>query len=477
MRFGRTLSAIIARMLRRVLPVFSPARPRAPVLVLAIAAACADASAPPGADAGASADAAATAADASLVSDAADAGDEPLYFFWQDVEPIVAAKCQQCHGATPMFGARVPLVEYADTQVALAGDPTTRMHEAMAFRVVAPQSRMPPPSQPQLTADEIRVLQAWSRQGAPEGTRPVRDDAGVVEPRDAGASTPDSGVGRTWTWELRAHAPNDLAAPYPLPQEGTNYQCWGFTVPADMPMNQAIVRFEHLIDNARHIHHTLLFKDRSGNAGDGPFGCGLERNWDMVAGWAPGRMAEDMPPGVGVTAKPGERFVLQAHYDKVEAAGETDASGVRVVMTEATALVEAGNMWHGPYWVNPVSGANATRQSECQLRETAVIFSVFPHMHKLGTRITLELQRGGSSTWETIAEVPAWSFEDQPNVAIAPQHQLLGPQDKLRTTCWWNTLGRSVSWGEASDDEMCFNFIYHYPLLPNSSTRCVGLAF
>lgn len=425
--------------------------------------------------------------DAGFDTDAAETGDTgtiendgglPRYTWWQHVQPIVAAKCQLCHAEPPQFGAPRALVSYEDTQrlVVSSGAP---VHVEMVQRIHAAQNPMPPPSQPPLTAAEKEIIRIWSLIGAPEGT-PPGDDAGVTEdaglpPADAGAA-PDSGVPANYTTiDMLAFAPGDRNAAYPLPTGDTTYTCWSFTIPPGAAQQYA-VSFEPIIDNATHIHHTLLFRDRNGSSPDGPFSCGgLEQNLDMVAGWAPGRGTETMPPGVGTRANPGDRYVLQAHYDRVMAPGLTDRSGVRVTLTDQPGLIEAGVLWHGPFWLQALTD-NASRSSTCRINQPVNIFAVFPHMHMLGTRITLELQRAGTSAWDMVAEVPAWSFEDQPNVPVPMQYQQLQPGDRLRTTCWWTIpMNRQVPWGEASNQEMCFNFINHYPLMNNANTTCLGL--
>ncbi len=406
-----------------------------------------------------------------------DAGSE-RYTWWQDVEPIVRNKCLTCHAAPPLFGAPMSLVRYADTQVnAPAGG---LMHELMAFRVGAPQNRMPPPSQPQLSPEEIHVIQVWSQIGAPEGTPPVMtEDGGVVVTEDAGV-VPGADAGtptyNQWTMDLVAHAPNDVAQPYDVPLGQTNYQCWSITVPAGAPRG-AVVRIENIIVNSQHLHHTLVFKNRNHDAEPGPFDCsGLPLTWDMIGGWAPGRMDEIMPPGVGVSANPGDQFVVQAHYDSVTQAGETDASGVRLVLTDEPGLLESGVVWAGLAWGTALNGPNATRTWTCTVRRAFTMYEVFPHMHQTGTRITLELQRSGQPGWDMVSEVPVWSFHDQPNVHVPLPLQQVQPGDKLKTTCWWDTQGRGINFGEASQDEMCFNFINHYPLIPNANLACVGYA-
>jgi hypothetical protein len=123
-------------------------------------------------------------------------------------------------------------------------------------------------------------------------------------------------------------------------------------------------------------------------------------------------------------------------------------------------------MWAGLSWFNALNGM-VDRVATCTINTSFTMFSVFPHMHMLGTRITLEVQRAGQSNWTTLVDIDPWSFEDQPNVAIPAAEQQVNPGDKLRTHCWWNTMGQSIPFGEASDDEMCFNFLYHFPLVGN----------
>jgi len=431
----------------------------------AAAVAANDAAAPrPGDDA-----AAATFDDAALPVE--DAGALPEVTWCRDVAPIIQAKCTLCHGATPAFSAPMSLTSYANTQVLTTFG--TKMHERMALRITAPQSPMPPPNQPPLTPSEIQTIVRWSMSGGAEGTCAAPADAGVAP--DAAPS--DGGIipGNTHNWEIRVHAPGNPAAPYEMPVDTTNYKCWSFVVPPG-PAQQYAVRFEHLIDNSMFIHHTLIFRDRGNNSADGPFDCGSpELDWDMVSGWAPGQPDESMPTGVGVRAFPGDRFVIQAHYDRVTTPGETDASGVRMVITDAPGLSEAVVLWAGGAWINTISGNNVQRRGTCTVRQAMTMFSIFPHMHRLGLRISLEMQRGGAGPWELVGEVPAWSFDDQPKVPIPMQFQQVVPGDKLRTTCIWDTQGRSVSFGEASDAEMCFNFVMHHPPVNNPNTACLML--
>lgn len=400
--------------------------------------------------------------------------------WWQDVQPIVAAKCQLCHGTPPQSGAPRSFVDYVDTQI-LHTRQGVPLHEVMAARINAPQQRMPPPSQPQLTDEERALITLWSEIGAPEGTRPDPDRDGGVDTRDGGSVPRDGGEPDTRNvsriLEIRATAPNS-AAPYALPQTTTNYRCWSMTIPAGSGGQEYMFRFEPLIDNTAHTHHTLLFKNTGQPETDGvPFDCGsVQLSWNMVAGWAPGRGADEIPRVAGVPVAQGDQLILQVHYDSVMDGAQTDNSGVRVFLTDDTNLEEAGMLWCGNIWQGPINGPAEEKNHTWNVSQDMTIFSVFPHLHQTGTKISLELQRSGSTDWISLVDIPAWDFNDQPNVAIAPEHQQLQSGDKLRTRCEYNTQGQNVNWGEGSADEMCFNFIYHYPRI-NFEYACVRYEF
>lgn len=400
----------------------------------------------------------------------------PYYTWWQDVEPIVRNKCQLCHTNPPQFGAPRPFVDYEDTQ-ALIG--TTPVHEVMVFRIFADQNRMPPASQPQLTDDEKRIIRTWSEIGAPEGEPPGSVDAGTPDTGapDAGSTGGDAGVGRpiSRTLEIRAVEPG-TTNPAVLPVNDTSYLCWSFDVPAGMSAEEYAFRFEPILDNTANTHHMLLFHDDDAGNDPGPFDCaGLPLEWNMIAGWAPGRMPDEIPAGAGVRIQEGEQLVLQVHYDNVTQPGTTDNSGMRVLLTDQAGLTPAGILWSGVIWGSSINGSNVSRTHTCDINQAVTMFTVFPHMHQVGKRITMEVQRAGQSGWTTLVDVSGWSFEDQPNVPIPPAEQTFMPGDKVRTTCWWDTQGQSVGFGEASDDEMCFNFIYHYPKI-GFEFACVGLS-
>src|SRR5688572_13546558 len=108
--------------------------------------------------------------DGKLLQTPPDGSVEGGYTWWDDVQSIVEAKCQQCHSNPTRLAAVGSLVTYQDTQA-----PSTQgvpMHLMMAHRVRDDRRPMPPPSQSALTAEEIGIIEAWSSGGAKEGDPP-----------------------------------------------------------------------------------------------------------------------------------------------------------------------------------------------------------------------------------------------------------------------------------------------------------------
>jgi hypothetical protein len=95
-------------------------------------------------------------------------------------------------------------------------------------------------------------------------------------------------------------------------------------------------------------------------------------------------------------------------------------------------------------------------------------------MHELGRRIRTETLRGGSEAEvEMLVDVDPWSFENQAFYPHEPE-VLLRPGDALRTTCTYdNPNDYDVYFGEATEDEMCFNFVMVYPVdLVGENRQC-----
>jgi uncharacterized membrane protein len=136
------------------------------VVVIAASAACGGGSAASPSFAGAELDAsAASAADISF----AQCGTSPATgTIPAAVSTVLQDKCQACHGVTPMNGAPISLVTYADVHIDFGPVPTYQVMDIL----IQPGSdpHMPFESAPPLTPAEFTTLETWLGECAPSGS-------------------------------------------------------------------------------------------------------------------------------------------------------------------------------------------------------------------------------------------------------------------------------------------------------------------
>jgi hypothetical protein len=424
----------------------------------------------------------------------------PVPTWCGEVKPLVTKYCTQCHGHPPLFGAPFSVTYYSDTQqidnYAASMIPNTPIFEAMAYRVAA-KKNMPQVGAPQPTDAERDVFRRWSEGNAPRGTgcldpdmldagsQPdaTNPDASTPLPWQDGGAPPDAGMGNRWV-ETYAHAPASHATPYAMPpQTATDYECFAFMVRTATPTAvEHAIEFVPFIDNLAHVHHALLFLYPHINpntmmpqppALDGPYGClGLVPGADLIGGWFPGRGTDHLPLNVGLPIHDQDQIVLQMHYDGITTGGN-DQTGFLIELSDAMGMIDAGLLWTGYVWNNDLTSATASRQQTCVLPADLTLFADIPHMHRRGTHIQFEVQPGGAGPFINVVDVPSWSFDNQPIYPVHdPNNSMIPWQlhqgDVVRTTCDWNIGTMSVPWGEGSQDEMCFTFMYHYPAINES---------
>ncbi|MEW5852348.1 MAG: hypothetical protein AB2A00_26390 [Myxococcota bacterium] len=390
--------------------------------------------------------------------------------FHQDIRPILAEHCWMCHGTQRCYGAPMSLVTYADTQED-APSGLGFVYERMAERTSAVSNAMPPGAP--LDSATRDIIRRWAEAGAPEGT-PV--SGGPQPPPDCNHDAPDAGPP---TLVIRAHD-TDVNAPYPVPDDPDRnvYSCFGFTVP-DGAM-QHITRFEPELDAAEVVHHMVLYRDQGWdgtNVPDGPFGCGdddgsMQADWSFMYGWAPGTTNFSFPADVGMPMAPGARLVLQVHYHPTPGASTVDRSGVRIYATTELRPNEAGMVAVGPTGFSATAAQPAV-SADCSNPATVSgfpvtmpdtwIFAAFPHMHNHGLNIRAERWRGGQLQ-ETFGAVDNWAFDSQPNL---PTDVHFRNGDTIRVTCTYTGFDgdQPVNFGERTEEEMCYQFLYHSPPL------------
>ena len=277
-------------------------------------------------------------------------------------------------------------------------------------------------------------------------------------------------------YELRAHGqplPGDNT-PYTVPA-GENYTGFVFQAPWTKPV-QAL-RFRHLPDNKAVLHHWLLYSeaapladgtiDQCDLAGPTGFLCGQATTRGLITGWAPGREDFRLPAEVGLELPaPGELLAVEFHYYNTTGAAAADRSGVEVCVTSKFRPNTASITWLGTQKINLPPRQLGMASGTCSPLRTGmnatdpihVLFS-WPHMHKLGVHMKSVVNR--VSGMQEVMYDGDFSFDFQ---VVHESPALLQPGDSVTTTCsYQNDTSVNVGFGQSTDQEMCFNFVYAWP--------------
>jgi hypothetical protein len=391
-----------------------------------------------------------------------------------DVQDVIDRHCTSCHDAMPMFGAPMSLFDVDGWRVPAATDPSKTVAELAAIRIVDDENPMPATGQ--MPADDLEILQRWIADGTPESSEAC--GGGPVEPDPVG---PDA-LPCEPTVEFLAH---DGDAPFQVPAQGADnlYQCFTFASPV-ADTTQAIA-WAPITDDERVLHHWILFRTNEPQVDGGSGPCNMPSDALFVAGWAPGGGNYELPENVGLElGGPDVSFILQVHYHNVAQHSDAfDRSGVAMCVIDEPREHTAGIVTLGTVGIDIPAGVEShAEQGVCPswitsyLPQPLHIIASFPHMHELGRAIETTILRGGESgPEEDLIDVPNFSFESQTYYAHEPE-VLLQPGDALRTTCTYNNeAGAAVHVGEATEDEMCFNFVMVYPIEDVGETRQCGL--
>jgi Copper type II ascorbate-dependent monooxygenase, C-terminal domain len=95
--------------------------------------------------------------------------------------------------------------------------------------------------------------------------------------------------------------------------------------------------------------------------------------------------------------------------------------------------------------------------TDCQTPETTRVVGFFPHMHMLGTSMTLEVGPSADSVQSIYSRDP-YDFNDQ---TIDGTDMVLEGGQHARLTCNYNnTRSEAVTYGESSLNEMCFLIMF-----------------
>ncbi|MET0341041.1 MAG: hypothetical protein ABW252_08560 [Polyangiales bacterium] len=255
-------------------------------------------------------------------------------------------------------------------------------------------------------------------------------------------------------YEFRFFGAGGPGTPY-MVQPGGEYQP---TVQFDAPWGDApaqAIEFKPLIDNAKVTHHFILMAGTMG--------------W--LDAWAPGNDDPPLPSNVGMDLPRGKRsLALNMHYYNLTGTKpEPDRSGLAVCVVRGERLrpkLAAVHMGFAaikfPVMV-PANTKNHELVGECTatVKEPVTLFSMGPHAHKLGRHMKFTVTKADGRVI-TLHDQP-FSFDEQATHPVDPLYTVENG-DKFRLTCTYdNETNKNFTFGENTDNEMCFNFAVYYP--------------
>jgi hypothetical protein len=410
--------------------------------------------------------------------------------YYQDVKPILDARCAGCHFSGGI--APFPLQTYAQAR---------RNRHAIAHAVG--MRHMPPwfadsrvrayKYDPTLTAAQIRTLRRWAATGGARGNpaRRGRPLPSVAPPA------------------IRADVRLAMPEPYtPSRRSGRDdYRC--FVLPWSQNTSRFVTGFNVRPGFAKEVHHMIVFLARPQDASTveaweradstpgyscygGPSLTGSEQiAANFLAGWVPGSGGSALPEGTGIEIVPGSRLILQVHYNLDNVRPAPDQSTVefqlsdsvakrgsyvplvdfRWLVTPQTFRIPAGqkrivhSVTLDPRFFLPVVGARI------DVSRGFTIHSVLHHMHLLGKRAEVALVRANGRRARLLS-IRDWHFHWQREYQLA-RAETFEPGDQLSVRCEHDNSAanqpvvngrrqrpRTIYWGENSTDEMCIAFLY-----------------
>ncbi len=422
--------------------------------------------------------------DASLAGNGAVAGgtSTSVVTYWQDMRPLLEAKCTACHVADGI--APFALDNYATARQyagALATDTDARKMPpwppgALSLKMLHDRS---------LTPEQIKLFSDWANGGALEGD--AATPARVVPPEIPILPSAD----------LSADIGVDYVPPSNVKDE---YRC--FLLDLHTTEDRVSVGYRVTPGNPKIVHHviTTLFDGASVDAlraldADTPDVAG----WPCAGGpvpftseakikpvgalgsWVPGVSVVLFPEGTGSRVPSGAVAVMQVHYNLNGEPGP-DRTKIEVALApkgeEPAQDLNTLRIRNNKIRV-PVGAKDVAVETTMTARELAVgrfyadghasLRQVAGHMHMVGVQTSLTLERASGEKL-VLLDIPAWDFHWQGSYTLQSPIEL-NADDKVTLRCVYDNTpehltavdypepAHLVTLGEGSTDEMCIGYL------------------
>ncbi len=377
--------------------------------------------------------------------------------YHRNVAPVLEANCAECHTAGGIGPFELRTYEQA------------RRRRGMIAYTVAERIMPPWPAevgyghfrdQRTLSDGQIRMLQTWADNGAPEG------DAAHALPTRAPADA---------SWRLGdPHQLVEMPMPFDIPAQGDDIYQY-FVIRDALDQDRMITGIDFRPGDPSVVHHGIFYVDYSGEAralDESTPGVGFSvfdgggfmqsENAMAIGGWAPGSDPYSLPDGLAMSLPGGADIVLEIHYHLTGKASR-DQSAMALYFAEGEVERTVDALWMSEMNLDIEPGDRRyERHLSLELPVDVQLIDVSPHMHYIGksAKVVATLPDG---TERPLIHIPAWDFRWQ-NVYTFRQPVELPAGSRIDAWYQWDNSADNpanpsnppvpVEWGLQSSDEM-----------------------
>jgi mono/diheme cytochrome c family protein len=387
--------------------------------------------------------------------------------FTRDVLPIVQQNCVICHrpGGQNIAGMVAP---FSLTTYEEARPWAKSIEEAVSSKTMPPwyasdHTKGVFKNERGLTDEQIATLVAWVRTGAKRGN--PSDAPAPVHFEDTGGWI----IGKP---DLEVKIPEPYLVKDDVEDE---YKTFTVEIPADQLPEDRWLRALEWKPGAECVHHIVgfeLYKDENGKQGRQGLGS-----------VAPGEEPPIFPAGYGKRLHKGARIAFQMHYHKEPGPGtqqiDRSSVGFRFWDEEKDPPVQHAMIWAGivnfRFALAP-NNPNIELKADRTFDVDTTVLSLHPHMHLRGKSAEyIAYYPDGSQ--EVLLTVPNWNFDWQLDYTFREPKRVPAGTRIEYTAVFDNSSenpanpdpNRTVTWGEATTDEMMIGFIHYTDSAPHGT--------
>ncbi|MCP4918829.1 MAG: hypothetical protein GY913_18140 [Proteobacteria bacterium] len=367
--------------------------------------------------------------------------------YYADVKPVVDTHCTRCHNVEGLGPADLT-------------DPEVVVERSELITVWTGEGLMPPAvADPEcrdfqgsdhmvLDADERAILLEWHEGGAPLGSIDDIVEVDIIEPTLQDADL-----------ELVLETPYE-ATFWDDSNPGNEYRC--FVLDPGLDDDVYLTAMAPIIDAAEIVHHVVLTTaDReelteehlAPQGWDCIDGDGLSMTDQMNAGWAPGMVPIEFADGYGMKLPSEQVLIVQMHYFGAPGVPPDQSGYAFRTTTQTQKQIYIVPLGIGDFSI-PAGEVHSDGDSfENTLPVDLDVWGVFPHMHTLGVSYSMTLND------ECVVE-GTYDLDNQLTYMFDEPLELAAGES-VDFECTWDNTGpdaRTTTYGERTDEEMCFFF-------------------